>query len=160
MPIILVAERDADEALAIRSALTRLGFTSDVRVVKEELYDKLSLATSPALRTSTPDVVVRIGGMTIDPASFSVVCGGRTVFLTRKEFLILHKLASNPGRAFTREQLFATAWGPDSNPTSHALDVHINRLRKQIGGMGNVEITTVRNVGYRLDTRLPSSLAN
>ncbi len=154
MPIILVSDSEANEAAAIRSALMRLGFDSEVRIVRDDAYERLS-GSSPgsAILPGPLDSVVRVGGITLDPAGFSVECDGRKVFLTHKEFLILYKLASNPGRAFTREQLFATAWDSDANPTSHALDVHINRLRKQINGMGNVEIVTVRSVGYRLDMR-------
>ncbi len=155
MPIILVAERDSYEASTVKAALSQLGVSCDVRVVRNDAYDRVAASpSSPQIRHGSDNAVVRIGGMTVDPTAFSVECDGRTVFLTRKEFLIFHKLAANPGRAFTRDQLFATAWGADASPTSHALDVHINRLRKQISGMGCVEITTVRNVGYRLDMRL------
>jgi two-component system alkaline phosphatase synthesis response regulator PhoP len=59
----------------------------------------------------------------------------------------------NPGRAFSREQLFASVWGDDYVGESRTLDVHIQTLRSKLKSYESM-IETVRNVGYRLEVKI------
>jgi DNA-binding response OmpR family regulator len=88
------------------------------------------------------------GILVIDPSTFSVLCGGRDVRLTRKEFALLSELARNQGRVLTREVLLDRVWGLAYYGDSRTLDVHIRRLRQKLGDPALIE--TVTGVGYRL----------
>jgi two-component system, OmpR family, response regulator len=69
--------------------------------------------------------------------------------LTKKEFLLLFKLVSNPNIIFTREQLMNEIWGYDSNSYDRTVDTHIKRLREQVV-TDDFEIITVRGLGYKV----------
>ena len=68
----------------------------------------------------------------IDPVRREVVVDGQPLHTTRKEFELLHLLASNPGRVFTRGQLLETVWGYVWTGASDTVTVHIRRLRAKI----------------------------
>lgn len=72
--------------------------------------------------------------------------GGQPIELTRREYDLLHFLAANPRRVFTREQLLQSVWG-DLHTGGRTIDVHIRRLRVKLG---IPLVTTIRGVGYRL----------
>jgi DNA-binding response OmpR family regulator len=97
---------------------------------------------------------LRRGPLRIDPRLREVTVDGRVVPLTRKEFDLLHLLASNPDRVFTREELMARVWQDGSacarrsSRASRTLDTHVGTLRNKIGSGG--WIVTVRGVGFRL----------
>lgn len=76
---------------------------------------------------------------------------GVPVELTRREYELLLHLAEHAGQAFTREQLLRAVWHQVIVSGQRTVDVHIRRLRAKLGDRGPV-ITTVRGVGYRLDT--------
>jgi DNA-binding response OmpR family regulator len=71
--------------------------------------------------------------------------------LTPTEFRVIEALASHPGRAFTREDLLARAFGPDYDGLDRTVDTHVTNLRRKLGaGLGSSLIHTVHGVGYRL----------
>lgn len=70
--------------------------------------------------------------------------------LPQKEFYLLYKLVTSPNRIFTRRQLMDDVWGPDSEADPHTLDVHISRLRERFKGSRDLEIVTVRGLGYKV----------
>ncbi|MDY6037805.1 MAG: response regulator transcription factor [Eubacterium sp.] len=72
--------------------------------------------------------------------------------LTFKEYELLKIFLKNPGRAFTRDQLFASVWGEDYIGESRTVDMHIKTLRHKLGTCG-ARIETIRNVGYRINPR-------
>lgn len=92
---------------------------------------------------------LKLKGLELNVDEHTVVIDGRRVILTYKEFQLLRLFLSNPGRAFTREQLFADVWNENYAVESRTVDVHIQTLRNKIGPYGKY-IETVRNVGYRL----------
>ena len=95
---------------------------------------------------------VQIGELTMDRKSFEVLLNGERLTLPLKEFELLFKLASYPGRTFTREQLIEDIWGYDFVGTDRTLDVHINRLRERFPEeQHSFKITTIRGLGYRLE---------
>lgn len=93
--------------------------------------------------------VVRVEGMTIDPARREVLVDGNSVTLTLTEFNILHALAKRPGVVFTRYQIVDRIHGDNYLVTDRAIDVQIVALRRKLGSYGKL-IETVRGVGYRL----------
>jgi DNA-binding response OmpR family regulator len=95
---------------------------------------------------------VQVGSLFMDRKTFKVQAGEETMTLPLKEFELLFKLASYPGRTFAREQLIEDIWGYDFVGTDRTLDVHINRLRERFGeGQYGFKITTIRGLGYRLE---------
>ena len=96
--------------------------------------------------------VLRYRGLTIDPVTRAVHRNGRPVELTRREFDLLWKMASNPGRVFPRESLYQSVWGDQAIGDLHTLDVHVNRLRAKIESDGGPRyLITVRGVGYKFE---------
>ena len=89
------------------------------------------------------------GDCTLDSSSYTVTSPEKTVTLRRLEFLLLEKLLSYPGRAFTRNQLLDELWGYDCESEPRTVDTHIKRLRKQLKGIETIKIQTIRGLGYR-----------
>ena len=91
----------------------------------------------------------RVGPLSIDFESRSVLLDDEAVELTAVEFDILVALARRPGMAVTRRQLVERALPDDSQGTERTLDVHISRLRKKLGDAADL-VETVWGIGYRL----------
>ena len=91
-----------------------------------------------------------LGGLCLNLDQHRVTVNGADVALTYKEFELLKLFLSNPGIAFTRDQLFNKVWGEDYFGESRTIDTHIQTLRQKLGPYGDV-IQTVRGVGYRLE---------
>ena len=90
-----------------------------------------------------------IGDAVLDYTAFSVTKNGETQILPQKEFLLLYKLLSYPGKTFTRIQLMDEIWGNESESGWETVTVHIGRLRKRFEGWDEFEIQSVRGLGYR-----------
>jgi DNA-binding response OmpR family regulator len=95
---------------------------------------------------------IQIGELSMDRKTFEVTVNGESLSLPLKEFELLFKLASYPGRTFSREQLIEDIWGNDFRGNDRTLDVHINRLRDRFPEeRHSFKITTIRGLGYRLE---------
>ncbi len=94
---------------------------------------------------------IDVRGLRIDPTKRTVVRNGDTVQTTFVEFEILHALASNPGRVYTRDMLLSRVWGDSAYRDPRTIDVHIRHLREKIETDAKEPeyIFTVRGVGYR-----------
>jgi DNA-binding response OmpR family regulator len=92
---------------------------------------------------------ITIGDVTLDYDALTVTRNGETQELPQKEFLLLYKLLSYPGKIFTRIQLMDEIWGADSDTGWETVTVHIGRLRKRFEGWNEFEIVSVRGLGYK-----------
>lgn len=90
-----------------------------------------------------------IGDVVLDYDSLTVSKNGETQELPQKEFLLLYKLLSYPGKIFTRIQLMDEIWGAESETGWETVTVHIGRLRKRFEGWEEFEIQSVRGLGYK-----------
>lgn len=90
-----------------------------------------------------------VGDVVLDYDSMTVTRGSQTQELPQKEFLLLYKLLSFPGKIFTRIQLMDEIWGTDSDTGWETVTVHIARLRKRFEGWNEFEIVSVRGLGYK-----------
>lgn len=90
-----------------------------------------------------------IGKVTLDYDSLTVERDGQVIELPQKEFLLLYKLLSYPGKIFTRIQLMDEIWGADSSTGWETVTVHIGRLRKRFEDWEEFEIVSVRGLGYK-----------
>ena len=97
---------------------------------------------------------VQIGDLFMDRKTYEVSAGDEALTLPLKEFELLFKLASYPGKTLSREQLIEDIWGYDFEGNERTLDVHINRLRERFPEERHAfKITTIRGLGYRLELR-------
>lgn len=90
-----------------------------------------------------------IGDVVLDYDSLTVSKNGEKQELPQKEFMLLYKLLSYPGKIFTRIQLMDEIWGADSDTGWETVTVHIGRLRKRFEGWEEFEIVSVRGLGYK-----------
>ena len=91
-----------------------------------------------------------LGGTVMECDSLTVTVDGESMVLPQKEFMLLYKMASFPGRIFTRQQLMDEIWGYDSESDTHTVDVHIGRLRERFRDGQDFRIVTMRGVGYKV----------
>ena len=91
-----------------------------------------------------------IGGTVLEYDYLCVTTSKEKVYLPQKEFMLLYKMASFPGKIFTRQQLMDDVWGYDSDTDSHTLEVHIARLRERFKDNPDFKIVTTRGVGYKV----------
>jgi len=104
-------------------------------------------------RAAADPEVWDFGPLRVDVAARETVLDGELVDLTKVEFDLLAKLASEPRRAFTRLQLLDAVWGGDWYGDDHVVDVHVGNLRKKLGESGTRPrfVHTVRGVGFRFE---------
>ena len=91
---------------------------------------------------------LEFGALCIDPSRREVTVAGQTVALATKEWALLDALATNQGRALSRQQLLDMAWGVDWVGDPRTVDVHIRQLRRKLGD--DLPLATIRGHGYRL----------
>jgi two-component system alkaline phosphatase synthesis response regulator PhoP len=90
--------------------------------------------------------VLKRGNLTIDPSKFEVRVDDRQVVLAKKEFELLHLLASRQGRVFLRNEILNQVWGNNVIVGDRTIDVHIRKIRQKLGFDC---ISTVKGVGYK-----------
>lgn len=91
---------------------------------------------------------IKILDLVIDRDSFTVKKAGQTIILPKKEFELLHYLASKPNIVISRDELLENVWGTDVYVLARTVDVHIRKVREKIG---ENYISTVKGVGYKFD---------
>lgn len=129
---------------------------SDDYVVKPFEPQELLFRIGAVLRRSAHPNEMRkqVGSLVIDRKRFDISNGAETKWLPLKEFELLALLASNPGTVFQRSALMERVWGYDYAGDEQTLSVHIKRLRERLEGfVSDVQIVTVRGVGYKLEER-------
>jgi len=96
--------------------------------------------------------LLRVNGLVLNPDEHTVMVDGERIGLTYKEYELLYLFLSQPGTAFTREQLLCSVWNAEYLGETRTVDMHIRTLRQKLGSYGSL-IETVRNVGYRLEVK-------
>jgi two-component system alkaline phosphatase synthesis response regulator PhoP len=96
---------------------------------------------------------MEIGDLVVDKRRHEVSRGGARIDLTPLEFQILELLASEPGRAWSRNDLLDRVWSTEYEGYQRNIDPHINRLRKKLEAdpKNPHYVLTVRGVGYKLN---------
>jgi len=121
-------------------------------MVKPIDLDEMLLRVSALLRRAriSAEKKITIGGLTADSETLSVYSREKSVNLPLKEFMLLFKLMSYPGKIFTRQDLMEKIWGLDNETEERTVDVHIKRLREKFEETPEFSIVTVRGLGYKL----------
>jgi DNA-binding response OmpR family regulator len=95
------------------------------------------------------EATVRTGDLALDPVLHVVRRGDEEIYLTAKEFALLHTLVRRPGRVFTRSVLLDTIWGAPGEVRTNVVEIYVSYLRKKLDREGEPSlIRTVRGVGY------------
>ncbi|MBQ2392103.1 MAG: response regulator transcription factor [Clostridia bacterium] len=146
-PVMMITAKDAFDDM-------RMGFLSgsDDYMIKPVNVNEMVLRVKALLRRSQMINERRqiIGSTTMECDSLTVTTQNETMVLPQKEFMLLYKMASYPGRIFTRQQLMDEIWGYDSDSDTHTVDVHIGRLRDRFRNSKDFKIVTMRGVGYKV----------
>lgn len=147
IPVMMITAKDAFDDM-------RMGFVSgtDDYMVKPVNVNEMVLRVGALLRRAQMinDRRLVIGGTVMECDSLTVTWDGQSAVLPQKEFMLLYKMASFPGRIFTRQQLMDDIWGYDSDTDTHTVDVHIGRLRDRFRDSKDFKIITMRGVGYKV----------
>ena len=147
IPVMMITAKDAFDDM-------RMGFVSgtDDYMVKPVNVNEMVLRVGALLRRAQMinDRRLVIGGTVMECDSLTVTWDGQSAVLPQKEFMLLYKMASFPGRIFTRQQLMDDIWGYDSDTDTHTIDVHIGRLRDRFRDSKDFKIVTMRGVGYKV----------
>ncbi len=147
LPVLMITAKDAFDDM-------RLGFLSgtDDYMVKPVNVNEMVLRVQALLRRAQMINERRqtIGSTLMECDSLTVTVGGESMVLPQKEFMLLYKMASYPGRIFTRQQLMDDIWGYETESDTHTVDVHIGRLRERFRSNPDFKIVTMRGVGYKV----------
>ena len=147
IPVLMITARDAFDDM-------RLGFLSgtDDFMVKPVNINEMVLRVSALLRRAQMINERRqtIGNTVLECDSLTVTTDGENMVLPQKEFMLLYKMVSFPGKIFTRQQLMDDIWGYESESDTHTVDVHIGRLRERFRDNEDFKIVTIRGVGYKV----------
>ena len=146
-PILMITAKDAFDD-------KRQGFLSgtDDYMVKPVDLNEMLLRVGALLRRSRiiNERSLTLGNTRMEMDSLSVTTGADLQTLPQKEFMLLYKMASYPGKIFTRNQLMDEIWGYDSSSDPHTVDVHIGRLRERFRDNTDFRIITIRGVGFKV----------
>lgn len=109
------------------------------------------LKRAPEISNTKSKEIINLDILSIDIPAHKITLDGTVLELTVKEHNILVKLASNPGRIYSREQLLDSIWGVDFIGDPRTVDSHVARLRTKLGSWGEEHLKTVYGVGYKID---------
>ncbi len=150
IPIIMVTAKGEEE-----DVVRGLALGADDYIPKpfsnRELVARVQSVLRRAQRSDKneePEAVLTRGSLTIDLARFKAWLGTTELVLTATELRILHLLAKNPGRIFSRNQILTESRGELAAAFDRSVDAHVRTIRKKLGDQRDL-IETVRSIGYR-----------
>jgi len=148
-PIVIVSAKEEESDVVIG-----LGLGADDYVAKpfrpKELMARVKAVLRRAQKLGKHEQQKRIviGDLMVDLDKHQVTLAGELIYLTASEFRLFYQLASNPGKAFSREQLLKSVVGDRTIVVDRNIDVHIRSVRKKIGAYAE-RVQTIRGIGYR-----------
>lgn len=124
---------------------------SDDYMVKPIDLNELKLRVTALLRRAkkTSDRALTVGDAVLDMDSLTVTEGSYSEQLPQKEFYLLFKLLSSPGRIYTRRDIMDDIWGVETGSDERTVDVHVRRLRERFDESKSFSIETIRGLGYK-----------
>ena len=148
--LMLTARSDVDDRV------TGLDLGADDYLTKpfatKELLARVRAITRRVTDASSSQLT--LGNVTLDCASFELMCGGQTLRLNRKEFQLLQLFMSYPNQTFSAEHLMQKIWGYESDAEINVVWVNISNLRKKFAALGaDIYIRSHRNQGYQIEVK-------
>ncbi len=146
IPIIMLTAKGQE-----RDKVKGLDLGADDYLTKPFSPKELIARINAVLRrtTTSKQMTLSIGNLSIDPERFEVMIEQKPVILTRVEFKILLLLVQNHGKVFSRERILNHLWGNEKTVIDRTVDVHIKNLRDKLGPAEDL-IKNIRGVGYKL----------
>ena len=148
IPILMVTARETTED-------KKRGFIigADDYMVKPVEFDELLLRMKALFRRAkiVTEKKIEVGDtvLTLDTLTVKNDVLGLKAVLPKRDFFLLYKLLSYPERTFTKSQLFDEFWGPENLGDMDAVKVYISKIRSTIAPFPEIDIETVRGIGYR-----------
>ena len=138
---------------AVEDRILGLNSGADYYLTKPFDSRELLACINALLRRQGKQVDERTFGNTVlDLATCTLVCGGKTVRLSSREFDVMRFLLQAQDRVVSKEILLARVWGYDSNAVENHVEVYVGFLRKKLKAIGsNVRIEAIRRLGYHLE---------
>ncbi len=148
VPVIILTARGDDV-----DKIVGLEIGADDYVTKpfnpRELVARVKAVLRRTQGSMSPDTVLEVGDVRLDPARREVTVGGKTVNLRAKEFDLLAAFMRHEGVVLDRERLLSIVWGQDFYGDTRTIDVHVAWLREKLSG-ATARVQTVWGVGYKL----------
>jgi DNA-binding response OmpR family regulator len=147
-PVLLLTARDS-----VTDRVAGLDLGADDYLTKPFAFDELLARVRALLRRGHGQRVplLKVGSLTLDPATRRVTRGNRRIELTAREYALLECFMRNVGRVLSRPQLAERVWGLDFDSGSNVVDVYVGYLRRKIDGPGEPRLLhTLRGTGYVL----------
>ena len=151
IPILLVSARsqDFDQIMGFESgADDYVTKPFSLTILSKRVDALLKRGVSPVKKKENDNIT--LDDLIINPLAHEVYLEGTAIELTLKEYKILLKLASHPGRVYTREQLLDEVWGYEYEGDARTVDSHVARLRTKLGEWGVNHIKTIYGTGYKI----------
>lgn len=148
IPIIIVSAKGEESDVVIGLGLGADDYIAKPFSPRELLARVKAVLRRGPVREDQQKERIQIQDLMIDTTRHEVVIAGVQVKLTATEFKLLFQLASQPGRAFSREQLLNRVVGEGVIVVDRNIDVHIRSVRKKLGVLSHM-VQTIRGVGYR-----------
>ncbi|HVQ76654.1 MAG TPA: response regulator transcription factor [Candidatus Binatia bacterium] len=145
-PVLLLTARDS-----VGDRVSGLDLGADDYLTKPFAFDEFLARVRALLRRGQGQraPVLRLGTLSLDPATRRVVRADRRIDLTAREYALLECFMRNVGRVLSRSQLAERVWGLDFDPGSNVVDVYVGYLRRKIDGPGDARLLhTLRGAGY------------
>ena len=156
-PDISVIIASAKDDVSIRVDLLRAG--ADDFIVKpfdtEELLARLEavIRRNGGKTDSGKTEILTYKDIIMEPENFKVTVAGQEISLTRREYLILELLVRNPGKVFTKNNIYESVWNEEYLGEDNAVNVHISNIRQKLAKVNDKEhyIQTVWGIGFKME---------
>lgn len=151
-PILMLTARSA-----VEDRINGLNAGADYYLTKPFDTRELLACINALLRRQGRQVNELVCGNTaLDLSSCTLLCGGKTVRLSAREYDVMRFLLQNQDRIASKETILARVWGFDSNAVENHVEVYVSFLRKKLAAIGSdIRIEAVRGLGYRLEAVKP-----
>jgi len=144
--VLMLTARDA-----VADKVAGLDLGADDYLTKPFAFEELLARVRALLRRGTDQraAVLRLGDLSLDPATREARRGARRIALTAREYSLLDYFLRNPGRLLTRPMIAEHVWGLDFDAESNIIDVYVGYLRRKVDAPGEPRLLhTVRGSGY------------
>ncbi|TMK19712.1 MAG: response regulator transcription factor [Actinobacteria bacterium] len=147
-PVLMLTARDG-----VTDRVQGLDAGADDYLSKPFSFEELLARVRALVRRGAVErpPVLRVGDLTMDPATRRVERAGKAVSLTPKEYALLEYFMRNPGVVLSRTRILDHVWDYNYDGASNVVDVYVKYLRRKIDTDGEPSLKTVRGAGYLLD---------